>query len=93
MRICINYRALNRITVKNNYHLPQVDDWLDRLAGATYFSRIDLKFGYYQIRVAVQNVHKMTMRTRYGSYELLVMPFGLCNAPATFMSIMNGIFH
>jgi hypothetical protein len=65
MRMCIDYRALNRVTIKNNYHLPRVDDLLDRLAGATYFSRIDLKFGYYQIRVAAQDVHKTAMRTRY----------------------------
>ena len=93
LQMCIDYRALNRVMVKNNYPLPRVDDLLDRLAGAKCFSRIDLKSGYYQIRVAAQDVHKMTMRTRYGSYEFFVMPFGLCNVPATFMSIMNNIFH
>ena len=81
------------MTVKHNYPLPRVDDLLDRLAGTKCFSRIDLKSGYYQIRVAAQDVHKTAMRIRYGSYELLVIPFELCNTPATFMSIMNGIFH
>ena len=81
------------MTVKNNYPLPRIDDLLDRLASAKYFSRIDLKSGYYQIQIDEGDVHKMTMRTRYGSYEFLVMPFALCNAPATFMSIMNLVFH
>ena len=89
--MCIDYRALNRVTVRNNYHLPRVDDLLSKLADAMYFSRIDLKSGYYQIRIAAQDVHKTTMRTPYGSYEFLVMSFGLCNALATFMSIINDI--
>ena len=91
--MCIDYWALNKVTVKNNYPLPRVDDLLDRLVGAKYFCRIDLKSGYYQIWINEGDVHKTTMRTRYGSYKFLVMPFGLCNAPATFMSIMNSVFH
>ena len=93
MRMCINYRALNKVTLKNNYPLPRIDNLLDRLAGAMYFNQIDLKFGYYQIRIDEGDMHKTAMKTRYGSYEFLVMPFGLCNAPATFMSIMNSVFH
>ena len=91
LRMWIDYRALNRVTVRNNYHLPRVDDLLNMLADATYFNQIDLKSDYYQIRIAAQDVHKTAMRTRYGSYEFLVMSFGLCNAPATFMSIINDI--
>ena len=79
------------MTVKNNYLLPRVDDLLNRLADATYFSRIDLKSGYYQIRVANEDVHRTTIQTRYGSYEFLLMSFKLCNASTIFMSIMNGI--
>ena len=77
--MCMNYRALNRVINKNNYHLPRVDDLLDRLAGATHFSRIDLRSSYYPIRVANKDMHKMAMRTQYGSYEFLVMSSELCN--------------
>ena len=92
-RMCVDYRALNKITVKNNYPLSRADDLMDRLSGAKYFTRIDLKSGYYQIRVAEKDVEKMACRTRYGSYEFVVMPFGLCNAPATFTTMINSIFH
>ena len=84
---------LYSVFTKNNYHLSRVDDFLDRLAGATNFSRIDLKSGYYQIRVTNEDVHKTAMRTRYGSYEFVIMPFGLCNAPESFMFIINDFFH
>jgi hypothetical protein len=92
LHMCIDYRALNKVNIKNNYPLPRIDDLFDRLSGAKYFSRIDLKSGYYQIRIANEDVEKTVCRTRYGSYEFLVMSFGLCNAPSTFTTLMNTVF-
>jgi hypothetical protein len=92
LRMCVDYRALNKATVKNRYSLPRIDDLFDHLLGAKVFSRIDLRLGYYQIRIAKGDKKKTVCHTRYGSYEFLVMPFGLANALATFCTLMNDIF-
>ena len=93
MSLCINYRELNKVIMRNKYLLPQIDDLFDQLQGACVFSKIDLRSGYHQLRVKSEGVPKTTLLTRYGHSEFLVMPFGLTNAPATFMDLMNRVFN
>ncbi|GJS76477.1 putative reverse transcriptase domain-containing protein [Tanacetum coccineum] len=90
-RMCIDYRELNKFTVKNRYPLPRIDDLFDQQQGSHFFSKIDLRSGYHQLRVHEDVIPKIVFRTRYGHFDFIVMPFGLTNAPAVFMDLMNRV--
>ena len=92
LRMCINYRQVNKVTVKNKYPLPRIDDLYDKLQGSSFFSTIDLRSGYHQLRVRDGDIPKTAFRTRYGHYEFLVISSNLMNAPAVFMDLMNRVF-
>jgi hypothetical protein len=90
--MCVDYRSLNDVTVRNKYLLPRIEDLFDQMRGARVFSKIDLRSGYHQMKIRPSDIPKTAFSTRYGLYELIVMSFGLTNAPAYFMNLMNKVF-
>jgi hypothetical protein len=92
LRLCVNYRPLNVVTIKNKYPFPRIDILFDQLAGVRVFFKVDLRSGYHQIKICLEDVPKTTFSIRYGLYEYLVMSFGLTNALAYFMFLMNSVF-
>ena len=92
LRMCVDYRQLNDVTIKNKYPLPRIDDLFDQLSGAKVFSKIDLRTGYHQLKIKKEDIPKTASATRYGLYEYTIMSFGITNAPAFFMHMMNKVF-
>jgi hypothetical protein len=92
LRLCIDYKQLNKKTIKNKYPLPRINDLIDQVGGANIFSKLDLRSGYHRVRIKDEHISKTTFRMRYGHYESIVKQFGLTNAPTTFMCLMNIIF-
>jgi hypothetical protein len=90
--MCVDYRSLNDVTIKNKYPLPRIEDLFDKMRGARVFSKIDLRLGYHQMKIRPSDIPKTAFSTRYGLYEFTVMSFGLTNAPTYFMNLMNKVF-
>jgi len=92
LRLCINFRHLNKVTINNKYPFPRIYDFFDQLKGARIFSNIDLRSGYHHVRINEEYISKTTFRTRHGHYDFMVVPFGVSNSPSMFMCLMNGVF-